>query len=357
MSESGVLADPAAMDANVLDALTQRLVLLLGPGGVGKTTTAAAVAIGWARRGERVVVLTIDPARRLAEVLGFAADDANEVHRLARFDSGGELWATMLDPGDTFARLVRSEAESPVQADRILANPLFRNMTRSLSGTGEYMAAERLHQLHRDERFDRVVVDTPPSRHAFDFLDAPSQLVRFIDHRLYRTVFAPKGLAKTFTIGPRLVLKTLGALVGGHLVNEVVQFFGDFETMDQGFRRRAAELDETLAGSGTGHLLVTSPRRQALTEAGWIIDNLQRRGRRFSAAIVNRAAPFLDDDRDRPARGKLAENLADFHRLARAEAALVEEMLPPAIPRRRLAERATTVRSLADLESLADELG
>lgn len=338
-----------------------RVVLCLGPGGVGKTTTAAALAIAWARRGERVVVLTIDPARRLAEVLGFPAGGSNEARPIV-VDGPGELWATMLDPAQTFADLVRSEATDTDQADRILANPLFRNMTRSLSGTGEYMAAERLHQLHRDPRFDRVVVDTPPSRHAFDFLDAPSQLVRFVDHRLYRTVFAPRGLARTLSVGARMVVRTLGQLVGAQLVNDVVRFFSDFETMDQGFRRRAEELNRLLAGPETGHVLVTAPRRDPLIESGWIADNLAQRQRHLSVVVVNRAAPTITVDDSRPRSGHLAENLAQFEQLAAGERDLVERLLTDGIGAegsqavRWVHERIRPVASLADLELLAADL-
>ncbi len=345
----------------ILDAIDHRVVLLLGPGGVGKTTTSAAAGLGWAKRGQRVVVLTIDPARRLAEILGIDGAEANNTHLVARFGQG-ELWATMLDSADTFTQLVRAEASSSEQAERILANPLFTNLTRSLSGTGEYMAAERLHQLNADPRFDRVVVDTPPSRHAFDFLDAPSQLVRFVDHRLYRTVFAPRGLAKTFTIGPRLIIRTLGAIVGGKLVEDVVAFFADFETMDQGFRRRADELDSVLTGSDTGHILVCAPRREPLLESSWIAQSLWERNRDFQGLVVNRAAPIVARGAKLPAKGKLAENVADFQGLADAEHKLVDRLLPASLRTTktgygRIAERVATVTSLADIADIADTLG
>ncbi len=352
------------MSENLYTLVTDKpVVLCLGSGGVGKTTVAATVAIGFAQRGERVVVLTIDPARRLAEVLGFTVEGSNEPTLLRSFPPApkkgkptGELWATMLDASETFTDLVRAEANSDAQAERILSNPLFRNLTRSLSGTSEYMAAERLHRLLNDERFDRVVVDTPPSRHAFDFLDAPSQLVRFVDHRIYRTVFAPKGLARTASLGTRMILRVLGQMVGGGLVDEVVRFFSDFETMDAGFRQRASELDELLAGPQTGYVLVTAPRRDPLLESRWISSKLDERGRTLSAAIVNRACPVVPSGSNRPRRGLIAQNLNDFENLAISERRLVEELLAPEVPVCWVSERTTPVRQFADLEALAAAL-
>ncbi len=340
------------------------VVLCLGSGGVGKTTVAAALGLELAQRGERVVVLTIDPARRLADALGIERELGNEPQRVTAHDNGGELWATMLDQAETFESVVRSEARTPDQADRILANPLFRNLTRSLSGTNEYMAAERLHQLHRDERFDRIVVDTPPSRHVLDFLDSPGRLNRFVNHRLYRSVFAPKGLLRTVGVGTQLVLRLLGRIVGGQLVDDVVTFFANFEGLDSGFDRRAREIDQVLT-MGTTFVLVTTPRHQALDEAAWIAGNVSQRVGGIDAVIVNRACPIVpgpDLERvmaERSEDDPLVQNGRQLAALSTQESRLIErflESLDGSPEVRRVAERARPIADLKGLGELAVEL-
>ncbi len=176
---------------------TSSVIVCCGSGGVGKTTTAAVIGLEAARRGRRAVVVTIDPARRLADALGLADGLASEPQRIdlgadaADTGSAGELWAMMLDTAATFDGIVRANAESDEQIERILTNRFYRNIAGALSGTQEYMAAEMLHALHGDDRFDLVVVDTPPSRNALDFLDAPGVLSRFLDHRLFKLLMLP----------------------------------------------------------------------------------------------------------------------------------------------------------------------
>ncbi len=278
----------------------KQVALCLGSGGVGKTTTAASLAIAMAKRGDRVVVLTIDPARRLADALGRGGSLGNEPVQVElsgpAAEGGGELWAAMLDPAITFEQIIRSEADDQARAERILDNRLFKNLVTSLSGTNEYMAAERLHQLHNDERFDRVIIDTPPSRHAFDFLDSPGRMTRFTDHRLYRSVFAAKPrLLRPLNAGTQIIMRLLAKLVGSNLVDDVVAFFSDFEGLDEGFRRRADEIEQLLTGPAAGYVLVTAPRSDRLREARWILDNLSRRGRGLDAVVVNRMMPIDTD--------------------------------------------------------------
>ncbi|MEM9562459.1 MAG: ArsA-related P-loop ATPase, partial [Actinomycetota bacterium] len=280
-----------------------RVVLCLGSGGVGKTTTSAALALALADRGERVMVLTIDPARRLADALGLRGQLSNEPTLVSDLGGdaagrgGGEVWAAMLDPALTFRQVIESEATSPEQAERILRNRLFLNLTTTLSGTNEYMAAERLHQLDRDPRFDRIIVDTPPSRHVLDFLDSPGRLSRFVDHRLYRSVLAPRiGVLRPMTAASRAAMRLLARLVGSSLVEDVVTFFADFEGMDTGFQRRARDIDALLTGPDTTYLLITGPRVDRIDEATWILDNLERRDRRADALVVNRVLPFASAD-------------------------------------------------------------
>lgn len=356
---------------SLLDLLAERsVVLCLGSGGVGKTTTAAALALAFADRGERVVVLTIDPARRLADALGLSGDVGNDAVRLRSAPgTDGEAWAAMLDPAETLQGIVHDGAVDADQAARILDNRLFRNLTSALSGTNEYMAAERLHQLHMDPRFDRVIVDTPPSRHAIDFLDSPGRLVRFVDHRLYRSVFAPRNsLLRPLNMGGQAIMRLLGRLVGSSLVDDVVTFFAEFEGLDQEFRRRAAEIEQVLAGPETGHVLVAAPREDRLAEARWIGTKVAERSRAVDAVVMNRVVPVdveaataaLADAESLGVAGPLARNLEELAVLAAAETTLADELRDalPAVDGRdgvsvvRVAEQSRPIRDMDGLRKL-----
>ena len=223
------------------------VLLCLGPGGVGKTTISAAAAVAAAVAGERVVVLTIDPAHRLADTLGLERHDGHGLGggrelgndpRLVAGPWSGELWAAMLDPTETLHDLIRSHGGAD-QAERVLGNRLFTTLTQSLSGMNEYMAAEKLHELHNDQRFDRVVIDTPPSRHAVDFLDSPGRLTRFVENRFYRAVLAQRrGLARPVNLAAQRVVRLTARVVGAELVDDVIRLFADLEGLDEGFRQR-----------------------------------------------------------------------------------------------------------------------
>lgn len=341
------------------------VTVCLGSGGVGKTTVAAALALAMARSGERVVVLTIDPARRLADALGLRGRLGNEPSLVRRWDdTGGELWATMLDTAETFRNVVRAESASEEQASSIMANTLFTNLATSLSGTNEYMAAERLHQLHGDERFDRVVVDTPPSRHGIDFLESPGRLHRFVDHRLYRSVFAPtSSLLRTVSAGSQMILRLLGRIVGSRLVDEVIAFFASFQGLDQGFRRRAEAIEQVL-NTDTSFVLVASPRSQPLEEARWIADRLKPP---VSQVVMNRLCPvdptqageYDDIDPD-----PLVRNLRELAALAVQEQRLVDEFMTDLGRRQdeagpaciRIWEQGTPISDLDDIERISDLL-
>ena len=234
------------------------VVVCCGSGGVGKTTVAAVLAIQAARDGERAVVVTIDPARRLADALGLPDGLAAEPQQI-ELEAPGELWAMMLDTAATFDGLVRRHAADEDQANRILVNPFYRNIASALSGTQEYMAAETLHQLHNDERFDRVIVDTPPSRNALDFLEAPGVLARFLDHRLFKLLMLParRGM-KAFNLATQPVLKMIGRVVGSDVLADAVAFFQAFAGMESGFRDRAADVLALLRADVTRFVLVAS---------------------------------------------------------------------------------------------------
>lgn len=284
--------NPTPLDAVLHDA---KIIVSCGSGGVGKTTAAAAIALHAASLGKRAVVVTIDPARRLADALGMSEGLGNEPTRVQLDDESevpGELWAMMLDPATTFDGLVRQYAETPERAERILANTFYHNIAGALSGTQEYMAAEKLYQLHRDERFDLVVVDTPPSRHALDFLDAPATLTRFINHRLFRLLMLParKGL-KVLNVAAQPVLRTIGKVVGGDVLADAIAFFQAFEGMERGFRDRADSVADLLHSPVTRYVLVASPRLDTVQEARYFASRLAESKLTVAAVIVNRLQP------------------------------------------------------------------
>lgn len=304
------------------------VVVCLGPGGVGKTTASAALAIAIARTGKRVVVLTIDPARRLADAMGL--DSLSNEPRQLKGEWSGQVWAAMLDADATFRSVVEEHAATPAQAERIMNNRLFGDLTSSLSGTHEYMASERLHSLNLDQRFDVVVLDTPPSRHAFDFLDSPGRLVRFVDHPFYRSILAPRhGLMRVVNVAAQMMVRTIGRVVGAELLEDVVDFFAAFEGMDDGFRSRAADVSALLTSEHTNYVLVTTPRSEAVEAVGWIHDGLNERGLQTSALIANRAMPqALADPGRLPSTPTSAvdRNLSELSGMAVREAAVVDEL-------------------------------
>ncbi len=280
------------------------VIVCCGSGGVGKTTTAAVLGLEAARRGRRAVVVTIDPARRLADALGLIGGLASFPQRIALdgiddaggTDGPGELWAMMLDTAATFDGIVRANAESEEQVDRILKNTFYRNIAGSLSGTQEYMAAEMLHSLHADDRFDLVVVDTPPSRTALDFLDAPAVLSRFLDHRLFRLLMLPtKGGLRLIGTATQPILRAIGRVVGTDVLTDAVEFFQAFAGMETGFRQRADAVIALIRAPETSFVVVASPHHDTISEAVWFVDQLRDQGVDVTAAIVNRAHPAFGE--------------------------------------------------------------
>jgi anion-transporting ArsA/GET3 family ATPase len=317
-----------------LGALAARkIVICCGSGGVGKTTTAAAIALEGARRGRRAVVVTIDPARRLADALGVAGGLTNEPSRIDG-PWPGALWAMMLDTKSTFDAVVTRYAGSAAQAERILANRFYRNISGALSGTQEYMAAEKLYELHDDGEFDLVVVDTPPTRNALDFLDAPRRLMRFLDHRLYRALMAPtRAYLRAVGYAAQAFLRTVSKVVGGEVLADAIAFFQAFDGMEAGFRERAERVLELLGAPETAYVLVTSPRSESVEEAEFFADRLSEGGLRVAALIVNRMHPSFEaspiDARARAMEfagttlGELWANVADFAEMAAGEEARI----------------------------------
>jgi anion-transporting ArsA/GET3 family ATPase len=326
--------------------LGRQIIICAGPGGVGKTTTAAAIAVHAARLGRRACVVTIDPAKRLADALGLD-ELTNEPHRVeGDWRNGGELWALMFDTKTTFDEVVTRNAGSPEQAEAILGNRLYRNLSGALGGTQEYMAMEKLYELHRDSGFDLVVVDTPPTRHALDFLDAPARLTRFLDNRVFRLLMTPtRAGLRAIGLATQLFLRTISRVVGGAIVADTMAFFAAFEGMEQGFRDRAAKVEELLVDGTTAFVMVSSPRREAVEETLFFADRLHRTSGRVEALVVNRMFPYFGPVPDglRPAPGHpgpadprliaLADNLADLDRVASREqeqVRVLSERLPEA---------------------------
>jgi anion-transporting ArsA/GET3 family ATPase len=288
-------SDPSA-DSFAEAVATASLIVTCGPGGVGKTTTAAALGVAAARAGRRVVVVTVDPARRLADALGLdagaAADAPHQVTGLP--DVGvGELWALMLDAASTFDRLVREQTSNPKQADAILENPVYRAISGSLSGAQEYMAIERLHQLHTSGEWDLVIVDTPPSRHAIDLLEAPDRLIGFLGHPVYRTLTAgQRAFAKVTNAAASMFLWAVRRLAGPQIVEDTVEFFRSLANIEPGLRSRAEEVSVLLRSPAATFVVVSSPRAEAVGEAEHMIGALRDGDFPFAGVVVNLIHPM-----------------------------------------------------------------
>ncbi|MDQ1412441.1 MAG: hypothetical protein QOE07_1029 [Acidimicrobiaceae bacterium] len=268
------------------------IVVCCGSGGVGKTTAAGALAVEGARLGRRTCVVTIDPAKRLADALGLESL-TNEPGRIeGDWEEPGELWALMLDTKTTFDDLVGRYAATPEQATLILSNHLYRNIAGALSGTQEYMAMEKLFELHDEGRFDLIVVDTPPTRNALDFLDAPRRLTRFLDNRIFRLLVMPtRTYMRMVGVATQAFLRTVAKVVGSDVVKDAVDFFAAFEGMEQGFRERAQKVLDLLSEPVTAFVLVAAPRRDAIEEALFFASRLQESDIEVEALIVNRLHP------------------------------------------------------------------
>ncbi|MFJ8022140.1 ArsA family ATPase [Streptomyces sp. NPDC096311] len=287
--------DPArVLDLDpLLDDPDTRIVVCCGSGGVGKTTTAAALGLRAAERGRKVVVLTIDPARRLAQSMGIDSLD-NVPRRVKGIDdsAGGELHAMMLDMKRTFDEIVEAHADGE-RAAVILNNPFYQSLSAGFAGTQEYMAMEKLGQLRARDEWDLIVVDTPPSRSALDFLDAPKRLGSFLDGRLIRLLTAPAKLGgragmKFLNVGMSMMTGTLGKLLGGQLLKDVQTFVAAMDTTFGGFRTRADATYKLLQAPGTAFLVVAAPERDALREAAYFVERLAAEDMPFAGLVLNR---------------------------------------------------------------------
>ncbi len=317
--------------STIEDLVMKRSVIICaGPGGVGKTTVAAAIALEAAKLGRRVCVVTIDPAKRLADALGLEelTNEARRVEGAVPSDgsSDGGLWALMLDTKTTFDEVVLRNAGSSEQAQAILDNKLYRNISGALGGTQEYMAMEKLYELNQSELFDLVVVDTPPTRHALEFLDAPGRLLRFLNNRIFRLLMMPtRASLRAVGVATQVFLRTISRVVGGAIVKDAVAFFEAFEGMEQGFRDRAEKVEQLLADEGTSFVVVSSPRRDAVTEAVFFADRLSESEGRVGALVVNRMFPSFGPVPE-GLEGALAINMAQLYKVASSEERHVAEL-------------------------------
>jgi len=299
---------PPRLDVDrLIDDRRTRVIVCCGSGGVGKTTTAAAIGLRAAERGRHVVVLTVDPARRLAQSMGLSKLD--NTPRPVPFPervqagvsaagtdsdgtSGGSLHAMMLDMKRTFDEIVEAHAD-PDRAAQILANPFYQSLSSGFSGTQEYMAMEKLGQLRRAEEWDLIVVDTPPSRSALDFLDAPQRLGRFLDGRLIRLLVVPakvggRAYVKVLNAGFGMVTGVLTKVLGAQVLKDVQTFVSALDTMFGGFRERADYTYRLLRAPGTAFLVIAAPEPDALREASYFVERLAQEGMPLAGLVLNR---------------------------------------------------------------------
>ena len=324
----------------------KQVCVCVGAGGVGKTTVSAALALGLAMEGRKVVVISIDPARRLASALGLQ-ELPGEPHRIEPdtlaehgIAARGELWAMMLDSKRTFDELIARLAPDERTREEILANRIYRELSSAVAGSQEFTAVAKLFELHRDGEWDVIVLDTPPSRDALDFLDAPSRLTHFLEGRALKLLSAPGGAARGLLgRGAGLMLAVFARVTGVNLVGELSGFFGSLSSLTDGFRERAHGVEQLLRDPLTGFLIVTSPEHEPASEAEFLHTQLTREQMDFTGLIVNRfhdrgldghtseqVAQMLSDELGVGLASRVADNLADFDVLARRDRESVTEL-------------------------------
>ncbi len=368
----GATSIPAEPVTLVGLAAQRSIIICCGPGGVGKTTISATFALQAARAGRRACVVTVDPARRLADSLG--VESLPNTPTLVDGDWSGELYALMLDTKGTFDDLVHRYANSGEQAESIQTNRLYKNLAGALSGTQEYMAMEKLYELTEDGGYDLVVVDTPPTRNALDLLDAPRRLTSFLENRLFRALLMPtRAYFKAVAVATQALLRTISKVAGAEIVQDAITFFQAFQGMEEGFRTRASSVRTLLADEATAYVIVTSPRPDAVEEARFFTGKLRETGVVPSALIVNRVHPHFVDGVD-SSEGDLTtrslelpkddelraiiDNLEALEAVAtREEAAyseLVHQVAPAPVGRVPLLD--TDVHDLTGLGTVADHL-
>src|ERR1700710_2255404 len=329
-----------------------KVIVTCGRGGVGKTTTAAALGLRAAEQGRQVVVLTIDPARRLAQSLGLSQLD-NTPRAAPGISGDGALLAMMLDMKRTFDEVVLANTTAE-KAELIFANPFYQSLSASFAGTQEYMAMEKLSQLRaqliENGDWDLIVVDTPPSRSALDFLDAPNRMGRFLDGTMIRLLTAParaggRGGVRGVGAGVHVVRRIISKILGGQLLRDISSFVAALDTMFGGFRERATATYEMLRMPGTSFVVVATPEPDALREASYFVDRLSAEGMPLAGLVINRTHPpattVLSATRAEGAAEHVAETDAPGAELAAAALRVHAERMLQATREQRLADRFT----------------
>ena len=366
-------------DAFDVDALLDRaeIIVCCGAGGVGKTTTAAALALRAAERGRSVCVLTIDPARRLAQSMGLTELD-NTPRPVVGVAGNGRLDAMMLDMKRTFDDIVVAHAD-PQRAQQILTNPFYVSLSSSFAGTQEYMAMEKLGQLKAQAQWDLIVVDTPPSRSALDFLDAPQRLGRFLDGRMIRLLLAPakaggRAYMKVFTVGLSMFTNVLTRILGTQALKDLSLFVSSLESMFGGFRQRAEHTYRLLKEPGTSFVVVAVPERDALREAAYFVERLSAERMPLATVVLNRmhrsaatgvspqralaAAEALEEDGDEPLAAAVLRVHAERMLAAERDQRMARRFSGshPQVPLVEVAAQAQDVHDLDGLRSIGAEL-
>ena len=324
----------------------KRVLVCVGAGGVGKTTTSAALALGLAIEGQKVAVVTIDPAKRLASALGLQELSGEptlidpKAFAAAGVEIGGELWAMMLDAKRTFDDIVTRLAPDEQAREEILANPVYRELSTAVAGSHELSAIAKLYELYEEHDFDVIVLDTPPSRNALDFLDAPNRLLGFLHGRALQVFLAPGGLtARLFGRGTALVFAIFARVTGVDMLSELSHFFRSLSGVIEGFGERTAGVAELLRSSETSFLIVTSPESEPAREARYLGERLAAAGMSPGELIVNRVhrdgldghsvdelTELLTHELGAGLAGRVAGNLADFDVLVRRDEQTVAEL-------------------------------
>ena len=279
----------------------KRVIVACGTGGVGKTTTAAATAVAAAHAGRRAVVVTIDPAKRLADALGI--DQLDNTPTVIDGPWPGTLGAMMLDSKATFDDVVARHATGKDQVEHIFSNRFYVNVSTELPGTQDYMAVEKLNELHFSGDWDLVVVDTPPTRDALAFFEAPKLLTRLLDNTVYKLLISPRpGVLRAVSRAAGGVVRRLSRVVGAEVVDDAIEFFQTFQGMEQGFKQRADETLALLASDATAFVLVASPRSDTIAEALYFLNRLADAHLSVHAVVINRMLAALSTSADEAAQ-------------------------------------------------------
>ena len=324
----------------------KRVLVCVGAGGVGKTTTSAALALGLARGGRKVAVVTIDPAKRLASALGLErlASEPHQIDpralRAAGVGGKGELWAMMLDTKRTFDEVVARLASDERSRQEILANPIYKELSTAVAGSQELSAVAKLYELYEEHDFEVIVLDTPPSRNALDFLEAPGRLLGFLEGRALQVFLAPSGLtARLFGRGTALVFSIFARVTGVDMLGELSNFFRTLSSVIEGFGQRTRDVEALLRGPETSFLIVTSPESEPASEALFLSERLAAADMSADALIINRThldglgghpsdevVGLLAGELGDPLAERVASNLADFDVLARRDRDTIERL-------------------------------